>query len=81
MGCCARQVGLWLDERRLEVASCWLDTGHRWECHDRLRDLRWQPGAGVDATGVRYLIDLSDLSTDDREQLLAPQAATLDLAG
>lgn len=59
MGCCGRQVGEWLDERQLVVASCWLEPGHRWECHDRLSGLRWQPGSGVDVTGVRILIDLA----------------------
>ena len=61
---CGRQVGLWLDEHQLVIATCWEPDWHRWECHDPVRRLRWQPGAGVDATGVRYLIDLADISTD-----------------
>ena len=61
---CGRRIGVWLDERQLAIACCWRPVGHPWECHDRVRDLRWTPGHGVDATGTRYLIDLADVSSD-----------------
>lgn len=68
---CGRQVGLWLDEHQLVLATCWEHVGHRWECYDPIHRLRWQPCSGVDVTGVRYLIDLADLPTDVLEQMTA----------